>query len=461
MSLFDDVDEPEPTNKKKGLKGLLQKMKPKGKRDRSSTLVGININPNQRNEEDISITNDLAPPPPMAYLVGSSGREHNRQRSGSSASVGEESTPSLSPQTASGPTGPHGTRSVSAPGPASSGSGSVSPTSSRFQTERREDSTGSSGRRRADSVLELPPGAGEAPIHPQRSSVMEMLTGTSPASMGNSIMTPVTPLYEEPQPLPQSYGRESMMMPNGQQNIQTGFRKSKQPSLSSRYSTSTGTVPAIETPEPGASAGYLLPHQSPPGTGSNRHKNLPPLPPPNVGPDAYYDQDSMSIRGSMYEQKRMSAMPYPRGPGGPPMGPPGYPENPTVHRAGVPPSADYFPTASPRYQPQTQQSLSPTVYMQVPQQGGNRTIQPRASFDYLGGDRSRRGSAMPTLAPKDNRNDRNTNSMYIQRTAAASTGSFGRFLKGQDHNTIINSVPQTQDKKERRRGIKSIFSKAK
>jgi hypothetical protein len=94
-------------------------------------------------------------------------------------------------------------------------------------------------------------------------------------------------------------------------------------------------------------------------------------------------------------------------------------------------------------------------YMQPP-----RTLQPRASFDVLSG-RNRSGStAVSTVYMPDDDLERPP-SMYINRAATASTGSFSRFFKGNEaaHNTVINSVPQTEDKKERRRGIKSIFGK--
>lgn len=457
VSLFDDVDD-EPA-KKKGFKGLLQKMKggSKTKRDRASTLVGINISP--RPDEDVT---QLAPPPPMAYLVN-----HNRQRSGSSSTVDDQSTPALSPQTA---TTASGARSVSAPMGTSS-SGSISPTSSRFQGDRQDSQA--PPRRRGEPALELPPGAADSAFQ-QRNSVMEMLSGST-ASGVNAPVTPDTPVYDEPQ---QFGARESVMIPNGQPGqhpqhpqVPAGYRKTKQSSLSSRYSTSTTTVP-LETPDQSASALYLVPHQqSSPPNHTSRQKTLPPLPPPGVGvfPDMYIDhepQSSYTSRGSMYSAHTGAS--YPRASMMEPRLSTIDPrmsyvdprssmyDSPTVHRAALPPSADYFPTASGRHHAASPVNVAPD-YVAPPKALG-RTVQPRASFDMLN---RRHGSNNSASMAMSNDDLEPPQGMYMQRGAAASTGSFGRFLKGNDaaRNTVMNSVPQTEDKKERRRGIKSIFGK--
>lgn len=97
----------EPTPKKKGIKGLLDKMKPR-KKSISHTPPAMAYD----QYVDQMPTSQLAPPPPLSYLVGRGDNKHARNQSGSSSSD-------------------VGVRSVSAPVDTSS-SKSVSPTSSRF-----------------------------------------------------------------------------------------------------------------------------------------------------------------------------------------------------------------------------------------------------------------------------------------------------------------------------------------
>ncbi|KLT43385.1 hypothetical protein CC85DRAFT_301392 [Cutaneotrichosporon oleaginosum] len=472
--------------KKGGIKGLIQKMKKGGssKKDRRQSLSAALA------VEENSPGSDLIPPPPMNFLVNRGERNHDRKRSSSSISMANDSQGSLAPAS-------QGQRSVSAP-LGSSGS-DISPTSSRFQPDRPTDLP----RRSTAPAVELPPGAAEAGYNLHRGSLMgstmEMLTGSSHNGVPHPVVTPdLQMVYDEPQPL-----RETMLPnTNGAAhppyavagNAQSYAGKGNmQQSMSSRYSSSTTTVPALETPESANNMNsYLAP--APQGnTSPNRFKNLPPLPPgmipkqgsPSIGsPEMYSEADALSMRGSVYDNKRMSSMPYPRASMSA--------EPPTNYRTGVPPSSEYFPTASPRYHqpPQGNQSPGPihsgspgssgsrsstsTPFLQpgsgfVPQQ---RVIQPRASFDVLADNRSarvRRSTAVPGMGmPMDW--GRNAQSMYIQQSAAASTGSFGRFLKGDPRgaggpppphvaNMVASSVAPTEDRKERRRGIKSIFGK--
>ncbi|KAL1405801.1 hypothetical protein Q8F55_007478 [Vanrija albida] len=519
--------------KKKGIKGLLSKMKPKGKKERRMSQHS----PSPRFDEDGG-SSDLAPPPPMPFLVKS--RETNRRRSASSLSQQfMDSQSSLSPPGPPGAIPVQGNRSVSAPLAASSGSGSISPTSSRFERGPQ----GGDNRRRTDPPPELPPGAelfdprrgseGYDPRNdPRRGSTMEMLTASSNGSAPKPIIADTT-VYDEPLPL----ARESVISvpPNGAAPpAQLGgfvpasaqFRRSKQPSLSSRYSTSSATVPNIETPDPAASPSYLtanglplhhaghaqtpvaspgitptagsapgqvvnmLPQpaqSSPPGNLSpNRYKNLPPLPPGmaiSPGADVYpdLDQQSISTRASFPDAKRLST--YSANPRSSVIS-----EAPTMHRAALPPSAEYFPTASPRYHQQAGQlapgpgvpMYMPSPMTDSPSSGGSngvlphqmghpnappnapwqRHIQPRPSFDSAHTRYSAVNPGMPfPLDPSAMPGGRPTHSMYINNQASASTGSFGRFLSRERH-IVANSAPQTEDKKERRRGIKSIFSKA-
>lgn len=345
---------------------------------------------------------------------------------------------------------------------------------------------------------------------------MEMLTGSSHAS--GALVTPDMPKYEEPQ---QMNPRESLFAVNGGGSAggagvgTYAASQYRQSTMSSRYSAVT-----IDGGSPDPNAGYFM-GQPGGNTSPNRQKNLPPLPPgmaqslsggvqspqqQQQQQDMYADFDNIQLRARMYDpnqQKRMSsAGPYPRTSIAVPN------EPPTVHRAAIAANPDYFPTASPRYhqaslsqqsQASTAPSLNgqanghlvdvpngaPMVSPQPPYLQPIRTLQPRASFDFLTDSRSRMRRSTATnlspdlgLAPQLSRdrepslgggsggfNRGNVQSMYMNNGAAASTGSFGRFLKistGENHRAAVqDSVPQTNDKKERRRGIKSIFSKAK
>lgn len=473
VSMYTADDEVSP-KKKGGIKGLIQKMKKGSKKDRRQSLSAALA------AEETS-SSDLVPPPPMNFLVNRGERTHDRQRSSSSISMANDSQGSLAPAS-------QGQRSVSAP-LGSSGS-DISPTSSRFQPDRPSELP-----RRSTAPVELPPGAAEAGFNMRRGSLMgstmEMLTGSSHNGTSHPVVTPELPVvFDEPQHM----SRETIMgngncAPHHHQGGFGGKGNMQQPSLTSRYSTAT--VPAIETPD------SMYPGQQG-NTSPNRFKTLPPLPPvpnnmgsPNMGsPEMYSDADAMSMRYSVYDNnKRMSSVssiPRTSVVGEPPA---------TVHRTGIPPSSEYFPTASPRFHqpplvsnpspgpvptlsgsPGSSRSSGSTPFLQpgggfVPQQ---RVIQPRASFDVLADSRSarvRRSTAVPGMAGMPMDTGRNAQSMYIQQSAAASTGSFGRFLKGDPRgaagapplthvaNMVASSVAPNDDRKERRRGIKSIFGK--
>ena len=169
------------------------------------------------------------------------------------------------------------------------------------------------------------------------------------------------------------------------------------------------------------------------------------------------DGASISIRTSLFDPKRMSSM--------------------DQGRALCPPSSDYFPTASPRYHQApmpngaVQSSPSSTGSSVMPPQANlplpRRPIQPRASFDVLSDARARirRSTAESARLPMEDMGGRNAQSMYIQQPAAASTGSFGRFISreaplGPKGGLVVPTLrePYGEERKERRRGIKSIFS---
>lgn len=433
----DDFDRSSATaEKKKGFKGLIQKMK-KGKKD-----------PSRRGTEE------LAPPPPMGFLVNRQDGKHNRNRSGSSSSFVE--APSPVPQQQVARSVPGG--SINGPMTAASSGSDVSPTSSRF---------GPDGRQRPNPVPELPPGAESAGYPGATVEMLAHLPGNSPVQATHPASQLEAPTFtDEPQAMNRDpFARSGEAAPSdGNRSpslyaVQGGSRKSMQPSVSSRLSTST-TMQGLETPD-GQGPPYLNGSyaQQPPSQQSlspNRHKNLPPLPPGMKTPEIYSshqdDNASISIRTSLFEPKRMSSM--------------------DQGRALCPPSSDYFPTASPRYHQApmpngaVQSSPSSTGSSVMPPQANlplpRRPIQPRASFDVLSDARARiRRSTAESRAPVEDMGGRNAQSMYIQQPAAASTGSFGRFISRDAPKGLVVPTlrePYTEERKERRRGIKSIFS---
>lgn len=425
------------TEKKKGFKGLIQKMK-KGKRD-----------PSRRGTEE------LAPPPPMGFLVNRQDGKHNRNRSGSSSSFVE--APSPVPQQQIARSVPSG--SINGPMTAASSGSDVSPTSSRF---------GPDGRQRTNPVPELPPGAESAGYPGATMEMLAHLPGNSPVQATHPQQQLEAPTFtDEPQAMNRDpFARSGETTSDGNRSpslytVQGGSRKSMQPSVSSRLSTST-TMQGLETPDGQAPNSYLNGSyaQQPPSQQSlspNRHKNLPPLPPGMATPDMYSshqdDNASISIRTSLFDPKRMSSM--------------------DQGRALCPPSSDYFPTASPRYHQAPMpngavQSSPSSTGSSVMQPQANlplprRPIQPRASFDVLSDARARirRSTAESGRLPMEDMGGRNAQSMYIQQPAAASTGSFGRFISRDASKGLVVPTlrePYGEERKERRRGIKSIFS---
>lgn len=125
--------------KKKGLKGFLKKMKPKGHKKTASTF---SAQPSPRPDDGA-----LAPPPPMAHLVNGS-KQNGRDRSGSTSSALTDN---------SGPRAVYGGRSFSAPQAASSsgGSQSASPTSSRYRRESYASARDQSDAERRGSPMEM------------------------------------------------------------------------------------------------------------------------------------------------------------------------------------------------------------------------------------------------------------------------------------------------------------------
>lgn len=462
VSMYGDEFERTTTDKKKGFKGLIQKMK--GKKQSA-----------RRGPED------LAPPPPMGFLVNRQDARHNRNRSGSSGSYVE--APSPVPQLPMPRGGPFG--SLNGNMTAVSSGSDVSPTSSRFGPDVRQRSNTI-----PNSVAELPPGAEPSGYPGATVEVLAHLPGNSPVKATHPVQQqsdspgfteePPTMNHRDPfarpgDNLPSDGGRSPSLY-----TVPGGSRKSMQPSMSSRLSTST-TMQGLETPDatgqpPYMNGSYAQQHASQQSLSPNRHKTLPPLPPGMATPDIYAshqdDGASIAIRTSLFEPKRMSSLDQ-------------------QGRALCPPSHDYFPTASPRYhQAQTQAQaqaqgqapngagvqsspsstgssgvLPPQVSLPLPQ--ARRPIQPRASFDVLSDARARirRSTADSGRLPADDAG-RNAQSMYIQQPAAASTGSFGRFLGGGAEPTKAGLVVPTlrepfgEERQQRRRGIKSIFSKA-
>lgn len=452
----DDFDQSSATaEKKKGIKGLLQKMK-KGKKD-----------PSRRGTEE------LTPPPPMGFLVNrQDAKHHARNRSGSSSSFVEAPSPVPQQQIAR----PVQVGTINGPMTAASSGSDVSPTSSRF---------GPDGRQRTNPVPELPPGAESAGYPGATMEMLAHLPGNSPVQTTHPQQD--APVFtDEPQAMNRDPFSRGDVPSDGNRSPSLyagGSRKSMQPSVSSRLSTST-TMQGLETPD-GFNGSY---GQQPPSQQSlspNRHKNLPPLPPGMATPDMYSshgDEGSISIRTSLFDPKRMSSL--------------------DQGRALCPPSQDYFPTASPRYHQQAPGQHAPSFQgQQGGQQGANgfphaqlqnglqsspsstgslprRPIQPRASFDVLSDARARiRRSTADSRLPEDLDMDigRNAHSMYIQQPAAASTGSFGRFIArsndagvgvgvsmGGKGGLVVPTLrePFGEERKERRKGIKSIFSKA-
>lgn len=421
-----DADDEGVTPKKKGFKGFLQKMKPKSKRQ-------LRQEPSRSPGELGDVSTPLAPPPNMAYLASDAQRQHSR--SGSASSMLTDSQASAMGYRSGGGGGGYGFRSVSAPiGNASTTSLSNSPTSSRYIGTKRESYTSISGRRQSNDC--------DALGLEKRGSAVEILA----AGRG---------LHTSPEPTSLQDDRGSR--PQSRINVNNGTaypQPHSQPYASLRnsrhtigsMSNSSGIAPSIETPPmPLNTAPYFSQGPNSPVVQSgsanslspNRFKNLPPLPPPGIPPpapapgmgmgfDQYgsspdsgrvkhgYDQqipmDYSKPRSMMPNSPSSVSFPQPKvsarssGPGQEAQGYP-YPQE---YRA---------PKSMSTYQPSPRGSYDPYG------DRGDRPI-PRNSYSNSNGNSSPNGHGRA----REYVDNRHAHSMYVQPSAAGSTGSFGRFL---------------------------------
>jgi hypothetical protein len=285
--------------KKKGLKGLIQKMKPKSKRQ-SSDIPPLPQQPQYRPQPQQSDVGKLPLPPNMAFLSGDG--QQRRNRNSSQSSMADSSQGSNSKM-----------RSVSAPiGGSSSGSQSASPTSSKYRRESYN-----SGLRVEDD---------------QRGATMEMLHPPN----GNG-QYPQRQMYTSPEPGYDDRRSSNAPTLNGNGYPNPSFRNSKYAAGS--ISASSGVAATLETPPMPLNATPFFsrpPSINSPATSNNvnRFKNLPPLPPTDdriaSSPDSFQilnDQQDTPNRRNMYTQ-------------------------PTLYPGQAPPRASFDrPTNTPRAEP--------------------------------------------------------------------------------------------------------------
>ncbi|KAK4686607.1 hypothetical protein P7C73_g3518, partial [Tremellales sp. Uapishka_1] len=364
MVPVDDDDDNDIVKKKRGIKGLLQKMKPRKASARSDKQSSM------PKEDDVA---ELAPPPPISYLVGRGDRHARKRSESASSAMTDNSVSVLQPS--------FGLRSVSAPlaGSSSGGSPSVSPTSSRFATANagaRRESMASiqNGRRRSDLMDGLGSGSG-----------MEMLIG---GRRFHSSPEPSEDVRYQHQQQQHQHQLQQHQLPTSSYPP-LSFKPHNRTALS--LSNSSGTM--LETPPPStyASNGFFNPpsqvHQQPQQkqqspTSPNRFKNLPPLPPSDYDTTELYES-----RKSMFDRNQSQL----------------------------------------RYPQPIRTSLEPPT------------------------PRRRQGEISPRLAQ----------SMYVQPTAADSTGSFSRYASrrssgGQDLQVGINGGSEKKNLKSRG-GLKGLF----
>lgn len=380
----DGHDQGQGPRKKKGIKGLIQKMKPKARRQDSGSIQSHPYpHPQSGGQAHRQHPGDtgtpLAPPPNMAYLSGDGQQRHNRNGSQSSMADSQSQNSNWK------------MRSVSAPiGGSSSGSLSASPTSSRF---RRESYNSGQLRSGADQDLD------------QRGSGVEMLhAGVGGPGNGQYQQQQQRQLYASPEP-----GQAGMYDDRRRSDANTGPYPSSthaanaqaqtnahpNPSFrTSRYtsgsmSNSSGVAPTIETPPMPMNATPFF--SRPPSvhspavnnfspsvsSNSNRFKNLPPLPP--------QDDHRERIASSPESFQILNDAPHP----------------------------DFSQRhLQPQQQPQQRQYQG--MYTQPPD---NRST-PRASFDR------------PTNSPRVEASPRMAHSMYVQPSAHASNPNLGFGLQG-------------------------------
>lgn len=416
--------------KKKGLKGLLGRIKPK--KDKSRQVSARSDSEYQDLRRDArpvqygEMGSPLAPPPPMSYLTKD--RRHGRDRSDSAVSAQTfDSQQSGQGQRISQPYAHaqgHGMRSVSAPTGGSPGSQSVSPTSSRFATTtgaKRE----SFASRRLSGFGELSEGTGNVEMlhgkyHSSPEPVHEELWSHAPVA--GAVHTTHATTHGQTYPPPIFRGAHGQTH-NATSSTLSGSGVETPPAVPSQ-------LPFFGTPAH-SQQGY---HQAylggmPVGNGSgrashqktasdasqlsiNRFKNLPPLPIP--GQPAPLDPDSTSpISVDSYD---------PRGTAGafalhvrgsaPHLPPTGYAHpRPAYSHASSSPggsiSYPFEPYAQPRKSYEPASTYGP-AHAQAYQQGA------------YGRPRGLAGEVSPRLAQ----------SMYVQPTAASSTSSFSKMFAG-------------------------------
>jgi hypothetical protein len=410
----------EEPKKKKGLKGLIQKMKPKSKRSSSGLVPPL---PQQYTPQDRrgqgqgSNGNDgttLAPPPNMAYLSGDGKKRHHRNNSQSSMADSQSQGSNWK------------LRSVSAPiGGSSSGSQSASPTSSRYRRESYNS--------------QAQAGQGERELDQGQGQHVEMLH--APAAGG---LYQQRQMFTSPEPGMGQYLDERRVSnatqpTTGNSYPNPSFRTSKYASGS--ISTSSGVAPTIETPpmplnatpyfsrppsinSPATAFSPNMPSTS--GNGNaNRFKNLPPLPPTD---DSNAHARRMASSPDSFQILNDQS----------------YSTDPTTPNNR---------NRTPLYQQPTQMYDSGPPHQT--RQGQNL---PRASFDR------------PTTTPRAEPSPRMVHSMYAQPTMGHSNLSFGsgRFphTQGQaqglphGHGNGSGFVENGNEKKVKK-GFKGFFGGAK
>jgi hypothetical protein len=250
----DGMEEPK---KKKGLKGLIQKMKPKSKRQ-SSGIPPLPQHPQQHQPRPHAQgPNDgLAPPPNMAYLSGDGQSRHNRNSSQSSMADSQSQGSNWK------------MRSVSAPiGGSSSGSQSASPTSSKYRRESYNSQLRVTDDETRGATMEMlhPPNGGGQYQH-QRQMYASPEAGQYDERRSSNTTQPTL------------NGNPTNGGGNGQGYPNPSFRNSKYASGS--ISNSSGVAATIETPPMPLNGTPFF--SRPPSINSpanmNRFKNLPPLP---------------------------------------------------------------------------------------------------------------------------------------------------------------------------------------
>ena len=273
-----DLNDDSSRRRKKSFAGLFKKFKSKGKRPNGRLEYPSRHFPQTGVASDHGAP--LQPPPPISYLVGGRAEgQHNRNRSGSSASMltDSQSQMSIAPLGAARYSG----RSVSAPfaGSMSGGSESVSPTSSRYGP-RRESYASVQGRRQSTTITL------NDPDEDKRGSIVEILSTGRPQ------------VYSSPEPSQQFDDAKHANAMQGMPLPQPGFRVYNKPASS--MSGSSVLAPTLETPPPtingspyfsvSAKQGQTTPTAAIP-LSPNRFKNLPPLPVPDMSyassPDSF------------------------------------------------------------------------------------------------------------------------------------------------------------------------------